>query len=136
LQGLYFFEDHFDKETIKENFDFYEPMTVHESSLSPCVHSILAAGLGYEEKAYEMYMRTSRLDLDDYNHEAHEGLHITSMAGTWMSIVQGFGGMRVVNDELKFNPILPKGWKGYTFNVLFRGKVVCVEVNKSGVKIS
>jgi maltose phosphorylase len=84
LQGVYFFEQDFDQETILQNFDFYEPMTVHESSLSPCVHSILAAKLGYEEKAYEMYMRTSRLDLDDYNHEAHEGLHITSMAGTWM----------------------------------------------------
>lgn len=136
LQGLYFFEEQFDKDTIKENFDFYEPMTVHESSLSPCVHSILAAGLGYEEKAYEMYMRTSRLDLDDYNHEAHEGLHITSMAGTWMSVVQGFGGMRVVNNELKFSPILPKKWTGYSFNVLFRGKVVHVKVDSSGVVIS
>ncbi len=123
LQGIYLFEEDFSEATIKDNFDFYEPMTVHESSLSPCVHSILAAKLGYEEKAYEMYMRTSRLDLDDYNHEAHEGLHITSMAGTWMSIVQGFGGMRIVNDELQFHPMLPKKWKGYSFKVLFRGEV-------------
>jgi len=128
LQGIYFFEEDFDIETIRENFDFYEPMTVHESSLSPCVHSILAAKLGYEEKAYEMYMRTSRLDLDDYNHEAHEGLHITSMAGTWMSIVQGFGGMRVVNDELTFNPMLPKKWKGFSFKVMFRGEVQTLSV--------
>jgi maltose phosphorylase len=128
LQGIYFFEEDFDMETIRENFDYYEPMTVHESSLSPCVHSILAAKLGYEEKAYEMYMRTSRLDLDDYNHEAHEGLHITSMAGTWMSIVQGFGGMRVVNGELTFNPMLPKQWKGFSFKVMFRGEVKTLEV--------
>ena len=128
LQGIYFFEEDFDMATIKENFDFYEPMTVHESSLSPCVHSILAAKLGYEEKAYEMYMRTSRLDLDDYNHEAHEGLHITSMAGTWMSIVQGFGGMRVVNGELTFNPMLPKKWKGFSFKVMFRGEVRTLKV--------
>jgi maltose phosphorylase len=135
LQGLYFFEEDFSRETIKANFDFYEPMTVHESSLSPCVHSILAAQLGYEDKAYEMYMRTSRLDLDDYNHEAHEGLHITSMAGTWMSIVQGFGGMRVVNDQLQFNAMLPKQWKSYTFNVLFRNKVVNIRVDQNGVSI-
>lgn len=135
LQGLYFFEDDFDTQTIKDNFDFYEPMTVHESSLSPCVHSILAAKLGYEEKAYEMYMRTSRLDLDDYNHEAHEGLHITSMAGTWMSIVQGFGGMRMKNGELSFNAILPKQWKSYSFNVLFKGKVINVQVDKNGIKM-
>ncbi|MEY3397908.1 MAG: hypothetical protein RL220_502 [Bacteroidota bacterium] len=136
LQGMYFFEDHFDIDTIRENFDFYEPMTVHESSLSPCVHSILAARLGYREKAYEMYMRTSRLDLDDYNHEAHEGLHITSMAGTWMSIVQGFGGMRLKDGELEFNPMLPDNWKSYSFNVLFRGERVEVRVDSSGVKIN
>jgi maltose phosphorylase len=130
LQGIYFFEEDFDMETIRENFDFYEPMTVHESSLSPCVHSILAAKLGYEEKAYEMYMRTSRLDLDDYNHEAHEGLHITSMAGTWMSIVQGFGGMRVENDQLTFHPMLPKKWKGFSFKVLFRGEVKTLTVGE------
>ena len=136
LQGLYFFEHEFDQETLRENFDFYEPMTVHESSLSPCVHAILAAQLGKEDKAYEMYMRTSRLDLDDYNHEAHEGLHITSMAGTWMSIVQGFGGMRVENDEITFKPMLPKQWKSYRFRVLFQGKVIEVEVSGEGVRIS
>lgn len=135
LQGMYFFEDDFTKEALKENFDFYEPRTVHESSLSPCVHAILAAKLGYEEKAYEMYMRTSRLDLDDYNHEAHEGLHITSMAGTWMSVVQGFGGMRVEGDELAFAPMLPKQWTGYQFKVLFRNKVYNVIVDRSGHRV-
>jgi maltose phosphorylase len=136
LQGLYFFEEHFDKNVLKENFDFYEPMTVHESSLSPCVHSILACSLGYDEKAYEMYLRTARLDLDDYNHEAHEGLHITSMAGTWMSVVQGFGGMRVYDGKLQFNARLPKQWKGFAFNILHNGKRVHVEVDANGSKIS
>ncbi|MDZ4750451.1 MAG: family 65 glycosyl hydrolase domain-containing protein [Flavobacteriales bacterium] len=136
LQGLYFFEEDFDEQTLRDNFDFYEPMTVHESSLSPCVHSILAAQLGYEEKAYEMYVRTARLDLDDYNHEAHEGLHITSMAGTWMSIVQGFGGMRVKDGEVIFQPILPTKWKSYSFNILFRGERVEVKVNANGVEVN
>lgn len=135
LQGLYFFEEDFTREQLKANFDFYEPRTVHESSLSPCVHAILAARLGYEEKAYEMYMRTSRLDLDDYNHEAHEGLHITSMAGTWMAVVQGFGGMRVEDDELIFQPILPSKWTGYSFKVLFRNKTYQVQVNRSGFEV-
>src|SRR5690606_13083624 len=66
LQGIYFFEDEFDEDTIRRNYDFYEPLTVHESSLSPCVHAIIAAKLGKEEKAYEFYLRTARLDLDDY----------------------------------------------------------------------
>jgi maltose phosphorylase len=134
LQGLYFFEDYFDEDTIRANFDFYEPMTVHESSLSPCVHSILAAKLGKKEKAYEMYMRTARLDLDDYNHEAHEGLHITSMAGTWMSVVHGFGGMRIQDDRLAFAPILPEAWQSYSFKVLFRGETIRVHVDRSGYR--
>ena len=88
-----------------------------------------------EEKAVEMYMRTSRLDLDDYNHEAHEGLHITSMAGTWMSIVQGFGGMRVDGDRLTFQPMLPKQWEGYEFRVNHKGVIKEVKVTKQGVSI-
>jgi maltose phosphorylase len=128
LQGFYFFEDHFSKEALERHFDFYEPLTVHESSLSPCVHSIQAAGLGRMEQAYTFYLRTSRLDLDDYNKEVEEGLHITSMAGTWMSIVEGFGGMRVKNDTLHFEPKIPAQWKGYSFKINFRGQVLKVSV--------
>jgi maltose phosphorylase len=131
LQGFYFFEDHFDLDTVKRNFDFYEPMTVHESSLSPCVHAILASKLGYEEKAYEMYLRTSRLDLDDYNNDTEDGCHITSMAGTWMSVVKGFGGMKVLNDKLHLNPFIPKQWSSYSFRIEFRGRVINVRVRRS-----
>src|SRR5688572_22468424 len=108
LQGLYLFEDDFSRETIRKNFDFYEPMTVHESSLSPCVHAILASALGYKERAYEFYLRTARLDLDDYNNDTEEGCHITSMTGTWMSVIKGFGGMRVRDGKLYFNPFIPE----------------------------
>jgi len=129
LQGFYFFEDHFSLEDLKNHFDFYEPFTVHESSLSPCVHSIQAAKLNQMEQAYAFYLRTSRLDLDDYNKEVEEGLHITSMAGTWMSIVEGFGGMRVVEDTLSFTPRIPSQWKGYSFKVNFRNQTVKVSVS-------
>jgi maltose phosphorylase len=128
LQGFYFFEDHFSKEDLEKHFDFYEPLTVHESSLSPCVHSIQAAVLGRMEQAYTFYLRTSRLDLDDYNKEVKEGCHITSMAGTWMSIVEGFGGMRVKNDTLHFEPRIPQQWKGYSFKINFRNQVLKVSV--------
>jgi maltose phosphorylase len=129
LQGFYFFEDHFTKDQLEKHFEFYEPLTVHESSLSPCVHSIQAAALGRMEQAYTFYLRTSRLDLDDYNKEVKEGLHITSMAGTWMSIVEGFGGMRVKNDTLHFEPRIPEQWKGYSFKINFRNQVVKVSVH-------
>ena len=135
LQCMFFFENKFNKEDLERHFDFYEPLTVHESSLSPCVHSILAASIDRMPKAYEQYVRTSRLDLDDYNHEVHEGCHITSMAGTWMSIVQGFGGMRVWEDgKLTFNPQIPKEWKSYSFTINFRGNIIKVYKSQTECK--
>ncbi|QLG45744.1 glycoside hydrolase family 65 protein [Costertonia aggregata] len=131
LQGFYLFEDHFGEEQLEKHFDFYEPFTVHESSLSPCVHSIQAAKLDRMEQAYQFYLRTSRLDLDDYNKEVEEGLHITSMAGTWMSVVEGFGGMRVIDDKLSFTPRIPKQWEGYSFKVNFRGRILNVKITNT-----
>ncbi|MBQ0734125.1 glycoside hydrolase family 65 protein [Aquimarina celericrescens] len=136
LQGFYMFEDQFTKEELARHFDFYEPFTVHESSLSPCVHSIQAAALDRMDQAYSFYLRTSRLDLDDYNKEVEEGLHITSMAGTWMSIVEGFGGLRIINDRLAFTPKIPKEWKGYTFNVNFRNQILKVSVSQEGTSFN
>ncbi len=120
LQSIYWFEEEFDQDSLERHFDFYEPLTVHESSLSSCIHSILAAKLGREEKAYDMYLRTARLDLDDYNNDTCDGLHITSMGGTWMAFVQGFGGMRVRNGQLHFSPFIPDGWKSWSFRINFR----------------
>lgn len=134
LQGFYFFEDQFTQEELERHFDFYEPFTVHESSLSPCVHSIQAAKLGRMEQAYTFYLRTSRLDLDDYNKEVEEGLHITSMAGTWMSIVEGFGGMRVKEGMLSFIPQIPKQWDAYSFKINFRNQILKIKVSKSGTE--
>lgn len=131
LQGFFFFEDHFTRKEHKRHFDFYEPLTVHESSLSPCVHSILAAKLDRMDKAYELYLRTSRLDLDDYNKEVEEGLHITSMAGTWMSVVMGFGGLRIYDKRLQLRPRLPKGWTSFAFNINYRGRIIEVHVTTS-----
>lgn len=129
LQGLYFLDHLYDVDTKKRNFDFYEPMTVHESSLSPCVHAILAAEIGYRDKAVEMYQRTARLDLDNINHDTEDGLHITSMAGSWLSIAQGFAGMRTV-DGLSLNPFVPEGWQGYAFPFEYRGRLIRLEADR------
>ncbi len=128
LQCMYLFEEDFTNEQIKRNFDFYEPMTVHESSLSPCVHVILASKIGYKDHAYDFYLRTARLDLDDYNNDTEDGCHITSMAGTWMSLVKGFGGMKILAGKLHFSPYLPSQWKSYSFRIEFRGRVIKVKV--------
>lgn len=135
LQGFYFLEEHFGDDTLARHFDFYEPLTVHESSLSPCVHAILAAKLGKTAKAYEFYLRTARLDLDDYNNDTDDGLHITSMAGTWMTIVEGFAGMRVKDGQLYLNPMLPPEWEGYKFRILFRGATLLIAVDADGYTI-
>jgi maltose phosphorylase len=76
------------------------------------------------------------LDLDDYNKEVEEGCHITSMAGTWMSIVEGFGGMRVKNDALHFAPKIPKEWEGYSFKINFRNQILKVAVNQNETNFS
>ncbi|CAM4432674.1 glycoside hydrolase family 65 protein [Paenibacillus phoenicis] len=136
LQGLYFLSDRYDLDTKKRNFDFYEPMTVHESSLSPCVHAILACELGYQEKAYEMYLRTARLDLDNYNNDTEDGCHITSMAGTWMAIVQGFGGLRVREGELVLRPFIPSHWTSFSFKVMFRGARLKVNATADSIIVS
>lgn len=132
LQGMYMLGHLYDKETKRRNFAFYEPMTVHESSLSPCVHAILAAELGLRDKAVDMYRRTARLDLDNVNNDTADGLHITSMSGGWLSIAQGFAGMRTA-EGLSFAPMLPEGWQSYSFRFQYRGRVVLITVRKDRV---
>ncbi|MBO0475643.1 glycoside hydrolase family 65 protein [Vagococcus sp. DIV0080] len=129
LQGIYYFNNDFTMEEKRRNFEFYEPMTVHESSLSPCIHSILAAELGMEEKAVEMYQRTARLDLDNYNNDTEDGLHITSMTGSWLAIVQGFAQMKTYDETLSFSPFLPKKWSKYAFHINYRGRLLHVLID-------
>jgi maltose phosphorylase len=87
------------------------------------------------EKAYEMYLRTGRLDLDNYNNDTEDGLHITSMAGTWLSIIKGFAGMRVRDGKLYLEPHLPKQWSGLTFHLFFREHILSVEMKPEQVEI-
>lgn len=136
LQGIYFLNDEYTKEQKEKNFDFYEPLTVHESSLSPSIHAVLAAELGKKEKAVELYQRTARLDLDNYNNDTVDGLHITSMSGSWLAIVQGFAGMRYDHDQLKFNPFVPKDWDHYSFTINYRGRLIKVYVDHQETKLT
>jgi maltose phosphorylase len=128
LQGFYFFEDDFDEDEHRRHFDFYEQFTVHESSLSPCIHSILANKIGNHEKAYEFYLRTSRLDLNDINNDTCDGCHITSMAGTWMTISKGFAGIRIINGKLNLKPALPRQWTSLNFKLRFRNNLFGVSI--------
>lgn len=129
IQGIYFFPERFDLETQKHNFDFYEPKTVHESSLSPSIYSIVASRIGYYEKAYQLYLRTARLDLDNYNDDTDDGIHLTSMAGTWATIVQGFAGVTITNGQLTFRPYIPEQWEEYSFKITFQDRRLKISIN-------
>lgn len=135
LQGIYYFSERFSKEQITKNFDFYEMYTVHESSLSACIYSIIASKVDNLDKAYELYSRAARLDLDNYNNDTEDGLHITSMSGAWLCIVHGFAGMKVLGNKLHFEPKLPNNLQGYSFNINYRDTTLNIEVDKELVNI-
>ncbi|NNF56402.1 MAG: glycoside hydrolase family 65 protein [Acidimicrobiales bacterium] len=135
LQGMWVFEDRFDLPTLQRNFDFYEPRTVHESSLSPSIHAVLAVRLGRLDKALEMMLRTARLDLDDYNNDTEDGCHTTSMAGSWIAVVLGFGGLKIVDGQLHLNPQLPPGWDGLAFQILHRSARLNVSATTEEITI-
>ncbi len=136
LRLPFFFSEDYASEIKKANYEYYEPRCSHESSLSPSIHSILASELGKHQEAYRYFQQAARLDLDDYNRNTSEGLHTTSMAGAWMNIVYGFGGMRSDGNTLTFSPSLPKRWKSFGFRILYRGSVLAVRVNREHVVLS
>ncbi len=136
LLGIYLYRNDFDKETVKRNFQFYEPRTLHESSLSYFVHSILAARIGEIEKAYDLFLKATRLDLDDYNNDLKEGLHITSMPGSWLALVEGFAGMKLKNGKASFEPLIPLKWTSYAFKVNFNGHFLLLKISQKKMEVS
>jgi beta-phosphoglucomutase len=110
----------------KHNFDYYDPLTTGDSSLSPCIQSVAAAELGYADQAYAYFMRTARMDLDDVNGNVSHGVHIAAMAGSWVSLVYGFAGFRDDDGRLSFAPRLPAAWHRLLFRLLVRGALLQV----------
>ncbi len=121
------------REQKRHDYNYYEPITTHDSSLSPSIFSIVASDLGYYEDAEEFFEISSRLDLDNLLKDTHFGLHMANMAGSWLDLTYGFAGMKTVNGELSFKPYLPRRWNGYSFNILFHGSQLQVEVKDNQV---
>jgi maltose phosphorylase len=130
LMFMFLYNQSFSLSEKQANYAYYEPRCIHESSLSPSVHSILASELGRHQEAFDFFRFATRIDLDNYNRNTHEGIHTTSIAAAWMNIVYGFGGMRSDGEILSFNPSIPEQWKGYTFQVVYRGSLLRVEVKQ------
>lgn len=135
LMFMFLYSSEFTAQEKQANYDYYEPRCIHESSLSPSIHSILAAEIGRSDEAYRFFEFATRLDLDNYNRNTREGLHTTSIAAAWMNIVYGFGGMRSDGDQLMLNPSIPERWNSYRFPVTYRGTKLFVEVDQERVSI-
>jgi maltose phosphorylase len=132
---LFLFSQEYPLKAKKVNYEYYEPRCSHESSLSPGIHSILAAELGKHKQAYDYSLHAARLDLDDYNRNTSEGLHTTSMAAAWLLLVYGYGGMRSDGDVLSFNPSMPRKWTSFSFRVLYRDSVLGMKVSRETVSM-
>jgi alpha,alpha-trehalose phosphorylase len=128
-------EDEQDLETMRNSYNYYEKVTTHDSSLSSCVFSIMASKLGYEEKAYNYFIETARMDLDNTHGNTKDGLHMANMGGTWMAIIFGFGGLRMKEDGLHLRPLLPKQWEGYSFPLQYKGRKLRVEVSSEYISV-
>ncbi len=135
LMFMFLYNSSFTREQKLANYSFYEPRTIHESSLSPSVHSILAIELGRYDEAYNFFKFATRIDLDNYNRNTNEGLHTTALAAAWMNIVYGYGGLRSDGAQLELNPVLPKEWKSLEFGVRVRSSVVRVKLTPQGTSI-
>ncbi|TQM05738.1 alpha,alpha-trehalose phosphorylase [Pseudoxanthomonas sp. 3HH-4] len=120
--------------TKRRDFDYYEAVTTHDSTLSAPVYGILASEVGHEEKAWRYFDASLRVDLDDLHGNTDHGVHMAAMAGSWLGLVQGFGGLRIVGGRLQFAPTLPTAWKGYGFNLRWRGCALRVDVDARGAR--
>ncbi|MEN9433497.1 MAG: hypothetical protein RLZZ422_1086 [Pseudomonadota bacterium] len=124
--------DQFSLEQKQRDFDYYAKITTHDSSLSTGIYGILACELGDMEQSYQYYIKTARTDLDDFHHNAKDGIHAANMAGSWMGIVYGFAGMRLNQGVLSFNPKLPNEWQSFSFPIHTQDKTLKVLINSSG----
>ena len=127
VMAMYLRGDAFTPEQKRVNFDYYESLTVRDSSLSACSQSVLAAEVGHLALAYDYLAEASLMDLEDLEHNTRDGLHVASLAGTWISLVAGLAGMRPWGESLRFSPQLPEGITRLAFNLVFRGRHLRVE---------
>ena len=125
---LMFLQSHdFTEEMRRKIFDFYEPKTIHDSSLSASIHSIVACDIGYRDEAYGYLRQACRMDLDNVNRNTCYGIHAACMGSCYMMIVNGFAGMRIYDGRIHFKPYKPENWEGYSFKITFRGSLFKAE---------
>jgi alpha,alpha-trehalose phosphorylase len=126
--AMYTCSGSFDEEQVARNFAYYEPLTVRDSSLSACVQAVIAAEAGHLRLAYDYTAESALMDLADLEHNTRDGLHIASLAGTWMALVAGFGGLRRDGASLRLAPRLPEKFSRLAFSLQILGRRLRVDI--------
>jgi alpha,alpha-trehalose phosphorylase len=132
VMAMFLVGHEFSAEEKKRNFDYYDPLTTRDSSLSSCIQGIVASEVGYPEKAFDYFLDAALVDLADISGNVTDGVHIASAGGTWMGLVYGFGGMRDHEREISFRPRLPAEWEGLRFRLELRGQRMEVDMDREG----
>jgi alpha,alpha-trehalose phosphorylase len=118
----------FSEEEMRRTFDYYDPLTTGDSTLSACVQSVIASAVGYEDAALEYFLDACAVDLLDAHGNTADGIHIASCGGTWLALVAGFGGLRDADGVIALAPRLPAAWEGLAFRIQARGQLLEVEL--------
>ena len=122
-------ENQFSAEVKAANWNYYEPRTLHDSSLSLSTHCILAGDMGNREMAYELFQKAAAIDVGPNMKTSDAGIHAASLAGVWQSVVFGFGGVRMLDGRLRMNPSLPESWRGLDFFIHWQGQKLHVSLS-------
>jgi alpha,alpha-trehalose phosphorylase len=126
--ATYLAGDAFSEDEMRRTFDYYDPLTTGDSTLSACIQSIVASAVGYPDAALEYFLDACAVDLVDAHRNTADGIHVASCGGTWLALVAGFGGLRDRDGEVRFRPRLPDGWERLRFRVQVRGQLVEVDM--------
>ncbi|HAT4273603.1 TPA: glycoside hydrolase family 65 protein [Clostridium perfringens] len=135
ILAMYLHSNLFSINELRRNYDFYQEVTLHHSSLSTCIFGILASQIGYDEEAYKYFSQSARMDLDDYHNNFYAGIHAANMAGTWQGIVNGFAGLRTNKGILELNPTIPKEWNAYSFKIFYKKNLLEIKISKDEIEI-
>ena len=132
---LYMFEELFAHKEIVDNFIHYEEKTLHDSSLSMCIHALVAARLGMNDMAMKLFKDCCSVDVGEEINNSDEGIHSASIGGIWLALAMGFGGVRISKDGISVDPILPKGIDEYSFPLVYKDTRLRITVTGKGVDV-
>jgi alpha,alpha-trehalose phosphorylase len=134
--ATYLLEHCFSDEEIRRTFEYYDPLTTGDSTLSACIQSVMASATGHADIALRYFVDACAVDLVDVHGNTADGIHVASCAGTWLALVAGFGGLRDYGGEVRFAPRLPEGWERLRFRIAVRGQLIEVDMTPGDTRFT